>query len=473
MTLASSLSALTGTTTSTVATRRALLRACVQLSFGAAAMGHAGALGALGRGPASDDVEAFLEAVRTGALDEALRLLSRAPTLAGARDDVGRSAFALAILHNHPEVAAAVRELGYAPDVVERCLAGELKAVIAEVGDDIEALAATPHPVGGNALWAAARGGVDDLWRLQSLGLDVERCANGGATGAVHAALQIEDPLTAWLTLLDLLGNSALPNAAAGSESPLALAMRRGDARLVATLLRKGATPTATSDALVSAASVQRDHRSSRFAYDASGAPWKRPDLDGVDVPTLQRIVGSSHRDLDTVKQLVGDDPRRSSAVSYQDELAVEAGAHMGNKAIVEFHLDNGAPLSLPTCFARGDLARAKALLAEDKLRAFERGAHDYAVMWYPVIGGCGVAGLELLMQHGAPVDQESCGTTALHWAAQRGDADAVAFLLEVGANPNAVGYRFGRRADTPLAVAERSEQPAIVKLLTACGGRR
>lgn len=437
-------------------------RHALRLALGIVASGLARAGG--GR---RDDTAAFLAAAREGRVEEVRRLLEATPALIGARDELGRSAFALAWLHGHAAVGEELRGRGYSPDLVERCLAGDIAAVVQEVGDDVARLAELPHPVGGNTLWAAARGGHRDVWRLQALGLDCARAANGGREGAVHAALAAHDPLAAWLTATDLLGNGASPHAAQGGEAPLAAARRRGDPRLVALLLRKGA-----ADAAAAEASVARDHRTSRFAYDASGAPWKRPDLSDLAPALAQRIVGLSHADLAGVRGLVGDERRWSCAVSYQDELAVEACAHTGQREIVAFHLDRGAPLSLPTCFTAGDLARAKALLAEDPQRVHERGAHDFAVMWYPLIGGAGAAGLELLLAHGAPVDQESRGTTALHWAAAEGDRDAVALLLERGADVNAVGHQFARRAETPLAVAVRAEQEPAAALLRERGGR-
>ena len=87
--------------------------------------------------------------------------------------------------------------------------------------------------------------------------------------------------------------------------------------------------------------------------------------------------------------------------------------------------------------------------------------------MWYASIGGGSVEAAELLLDHGAPVDQESDGTTALHWAARDGQLDLARFVLERGADPRAVG-RSGESggAATPLDSARSSGNAAMVELI-------
>jgi ankyrin repeat protein len=128
-------------------------------------------------------------------------------------------------------------------------------------------------------------------------------------------------------------------------------------------------------------------------------------------------------------------------------------------------HLDHGAPLSLPTAISLGDLDHARWLLDQDPLLVHERGPHDFPLMWYPAIGGGSVEAAELLLERGAPLEQESGGETALHWAALRGRADLVRYLVERGADTEALGYRQDRAGRTPfgLALANRREDAAAV----------
>jgi uncharacterized protein len=73
-------------------------------------------------------------------------------------------------------------------------------------------------------------------------------------------------------------------------------------------------------------------------------------------------------------------------------------------------------------------------------------------------------AALRTLVRRGANVNApQGDGMTALHWAADRGDAEAAALLLKAGADPRAV-TRIGQH--TPLHVAAKSGAAAVVRLL-------
>ena len=78
------------------------------------------------------------------------------------------------------------------------------------------------------------------------------------------------------------------------------------------------------------------------------------------------------------------------------------------------------------------------------------------------------LAQVRTLLRQGADVNAPSGdGMTALHWAAQRGDAEMGATLLVAGARTSA-GTRIGRY--TPLHMAARAGHAAIVALLVEAG---
>jgi ankyrin repeat protein len=72
------------------------------------------------------------------------------------------------------------------------------------------------------------------------------------------------------------------------------------------------------------------------------------------------------------------------------------------------------------------------------------------------------------LVGRGADVNApQGDGMTALHWAAERGDADLAALLLKAGANPKA-GTRIG--SYTPLHIAAKGGHHALVRQLVSAG---
>src|SRR5437867_4217380 len=73
-------------------------------------------------------------------------------------------------------------------------------------------------------------------------------------------------------------------------------------------------------------------------------------------------------------------------------------------------------------------------------------------------------AAVRALLREGADVNiAEGDGMTALHFAAEHGDPEVAALLLESGANPRAE-TRIGHH--TPLHIAARGGYAAVVRLL-------
>jgi len=433
----------------------------------------------------------FFRAVERGDAAAVERMLAERPELLGAGDDAGRSALAVALLAGHEPVARVLMEAGFEPDLVEAAMIPDWD-LVQERCEAAPGLLDAYHPAGGTALWAAARTGRRQLWRLQSMGADPDGNPLGrrGTTPA-GGALACPDAIGAMSATVSLLSNAASVHARQrGGNSLLHLAVRRGDDYLVRYVIRRGADVGARNDAgetalelaerlelegvartLRAHEEIPRDHVRLRYAYDAGGAPVELDDL--WDVPRARQgeVTGASHNDLETVRGLLDEDPRLVFSFSSQDELAIEACGHTGNRDIMALHLDHGAPQSLATSISIGDLGRAAALLEEDPALVHERGPHDFAMMWYPAIGGGSVAAAELLLAHGAPVDQESQHTSGLHQAAMRGHADLARFLVERGANPGAAGHYFEAAGETPRQVALARGHEGLARMLAQLGG--
>jgi len=434
---------------------------------------------------------AFFAAVRAGDLERARALLDARPELRDSGDEAGRSALAVALLHERRAVADLLLERGYEPDLAEAVMLSDWE-LAEERFRAAPALLDAYHPVGGTPLYAGARVGAGSLYLLQSWGADADGNPLGkrGVTPA-HGALECAHPILARKGAVSLLSNGASVHARQrGGATLLHVAARRGDDYLVRYLIRRGAEPAARDDGgrtpldvalehehaavvktLRGERGLVRDDMRARYAYDASGGPVVFDPLWDVPAEVQSQVTGASHNDPAAVRAALDRNPRLIFSVSTQDELAVEACAHTGNREILRMHLDLGAPQSLATSLSVGDLAGARRLLAAHPGSLHERGPHDFAPMWYPAIGGGSVEAAELLLDHGAEVDQESLGTTGLHWAVMRGHVDLVAFLLERGADPLARGYSFDAAGRTPGEEARARGRDEIVRLLADFGG--
>jgi ankyrin repeat protein len=473
----------------TITRRSALLSLAAALAAGPACRVRPPASAIAGEPP---DVARFLRAVQAGDAPAVAAALARNPAVARACDAAGRSAFVLAHLAGRGEVAKLLRPHLGELDVVEAVLAEDHER-FAELVRAHPELCNAAHPIGGTPIYAAALAGQDGMWRQRSAGCAPDAAPPGGSgLTPARAAMDCRTLTGARIAATDLLANGADVNAPQrGGERVLHGAVRRRSAALVRLAVRKGADVHARDAAgrtaeelarelgweegaalLAGHAALPRDHRASRFAWDASGAPVRRPDLSDVPRALQCQVTGSSHADLERVRALVAPDPRLVFSISADDELAIEACAHTGARDLIRFHLDHGAPLSLPTAASLGALDAVRRLLDRDPLLVHERGAHDFPVMWYAVLGGGSVATAELLASRGVAVDQESVGTTALHWCAAHDDRELARWLLENGADVNAIGCKWDRAGQTPLALARARGRDALARMLAEHGAR-
>jgi len=442
-------------------------------------------------GLAKPPTRRFLEVVAAGDRPAVESLLAADPGLMYARDGEGRSAFAIALLGRHREIGDLLVARGYRMDLHEAALALDWERfnTLAEVAPG---LVNQDHPIGGTAMYAAAAGGAGvNIWRVYGYSADPNAAPRGalGAT-ALRVALDFPDLATAEMSAAVLLSNGADPNLPQpGGTSPLHVAALRGSRDLVEFLIRKGAdldardkdgrTPRELAESagqhevatmLERRREIPRDHSSSRAAHDASGGAYRAPDLSAYARIERERIVGASHTKLEVVREAVERHPELAHSVATTTERAVEACAHTGRHDIVDYLLSKGAPYSLPTATMRNDVTRVRALLKEDPLRVHERGAHDFALLWYTVIGVGSTEIAEILFQHGAEIERQHwLGTTALHWAARHGDLDMASLFLEHGADVHRVGRKFDAKGETPLQLAE---EPEMAKLLRDHGAR-
>lgn len=414
------------------------------------------------------DSQRFRRAVEQGDLALVTRYLERDPALASSRDERGRSVFVLASLAGHQEIAEALRPHLGSLDLVEAVLAGDAKRA-AEILEQHPRLVNEIHPAGGSAVhFAVKRGRNDLLFAFLRPGPDFNLpSAPPEALTPLRLAVDHPDPAVADEMVDTMAGNGGDPNAPQGDGvTPLQAAQRAGRTEIVRLLALNGAEGADRS--------LPRNHRTSRFSYTADGGKYERPEQPAYAWPVINEYVGVSHGNLARMKELLDLYPQVLHANASWDELGVEAGAHVGFKDGVRFHLDRGAPAALPTAAMMGMTAHVKRLLVEDPKRIWECGAHNMPPIWFPAIGGGEADHLEiarLLLDAGADPNAHKRGQTALHWAARGGQMEMAELLIARGARVDALA-KTPQGDTTPLAHALRAEKREMAELLRRHGAR-
>ncbi len=93
----------------------------------------------------------------------------------------------------------------------------------------------------------------------------------------------------------------------------------------------------------------------------------------------------------------------------------------MGNRPIIDFLIERGAPTDFFTACVLGATDQVRAELAADPGRAQARGVHDLPSLYFAVIGGDAEI-IRLLLSHGAdPTLPDSEGRGARQLAIDRG----------------------------------------------------
>jgi len=128
---------------------------------------------------------------------------------------------------------------------------------------------------------------------------------------------------------------------------------------------------------------------------------WPAPPVKGAPVdeffpslpPSLMKdVVGLSHSNLARVKEMVQQHPALAKASwdwGYGDhETALGAASHVGQRAIAEFLLEQGAPPTLFSATMLGQLDVVKAFMAATPGLQKIRGPHSLSLMVHAKAGG-------------------------------------------------------------------------------------
>lgn len=175
----------------------------------------------------------------------------------------------------------------------------------------------------------------------------------------------------------------------------------------------------------------------------------------------INDFVIAAHHDLPKVQEMLAEQPALLNESAEWLETAVQAASHVNRPDIINFLLDQGAPMDICTAAVLGLEDDVASLLLEFPDLVEATGAHNLPVVFFPAIAGY-VNILSLLVTAGADVSAGDENNTALHGAVLFGQVEAVRWLLANDANP----YARDHEGRLPIDLANERGNAEIIALL-------
>jgi ankyrin repeat protein len=180
----------------------------------------------------------------------------------------------------------------------------------------------------------------------------------------------------------------------------------------------------------------------------------------------IREFVLAGHFSLEKVQQMLSERPdllnRHFEWRPNDTETAIQAAAHVGNRAIAEYLLEQGASLEICTAAMLGRQAEVERQLQENPAKIDLSGAHGIPLLTHAALSG-DVALVEMLTRRGATEGVSS----ALSMAVNKGHLDMTQWLLE-NKSPD-LGWK-NYEEKTALTIATERGNTEIADLLRKHG---
>lgn len=188
-----------------------------------------------------------------------------------------------------------------------------------------------------------------------------------------------------------------------------------------------------------------------------------------LDPDSIRAFVIAGHGDLGTVRRMLAEEPALLSVAHEwrpgDTETALQGASHVGNQAIAEYLLEQGAPNAVTTAAMLGDRATVEEMLAADPDLIEARGAHGISLLAHAAWSG-DIDLVSMLYERGATEGQ----SMALSHAVARGDVVLVRWFLE-SADPDLAWKNY--QGKTVLDMAEEQGAAGVADALRAYGAER
>jgi ankyrin repeat protein len=180
-----------------------------------------------------------------------------------------------------------------------------------------------------------------------------------------------------------------------------------------------------------------------------------------LDPALVEECVGNAHGNLERVRELVEEHPDLVHARAPWNETAVEAATQMGRRDIIEYLVSKGAPVDFFTACVLGRRDHVLAELEADPARARARGVHELPALYFAGIGSQ-LEIAELLLRHGAGVNDAAPAAAPIHGAVMGGRPELVRWMVSRGADRALKDFQ-GRDARELALAMGRPELAALL----------
>jgi ankyrin repeat protein len=185
---------------------------------------------------------------------------------------------------------------------------------------------------------------------------------------------------------------------------------------------------------------------------------------------TVKNFLIASHGDLDTVKKTLAQYPELVNiCFAWADgntERPIQAAAHVGNREVAEYLLEQGAPLEICTAAMLGQVETVKKFLSDDPSLANAKGGHGISVMFHAAIGGS-IEIADLLAAKGYNGGYD----LTVHMAVGFKHKEMAAWLLDGRVTPDHLNAK-NFQGMTALDIAKQTGQDDIAALLRQYGAK-
>jgi ankyrin repeat protein len=180
----------------------------------------------------------------------------------------------------------------------------------------------------------------------------------------------------------------------------------------------------------------------------------------------IREFVLAGHGQFEKVQSLLAQDPSLLNAAhpwgENDTETAIQAAAHVGNRAIAEYLLERGALLEICTAASLGRSDALEQMLQENPSQIKATGAHRIPLLSHAAFSGDARL-VQRLYERGA----HQGASMALSFAIMKGHLEVARWLLE-HANPD-LGFK-NYQGKSLLEQAEDSGNGAMIELLRMAG---